>query len=159
MIEIGHDALTADDYRRFPAEAGWDVPSEARAATALACSIALAVVREESEPIAMARVVGDGAMNLYIQDVVTARPHRGQGHASALLAALLQHLQERFDPAVTVGLMAAVGQEPLYAKFGFIARPDSRFGAGMIASLGALSARQAAGPADPSPHHTAKTDG
>ena len=142
-MDVRFDQLTSGDYLRFRREAGWDAPSEARAKLALTHSLLVATICDNGEPIAMARVIGDGAMNLYIQDVITAREHRGRGHATALLTAVIARLQRDYDPAVTIGLMAAVGQERLYAKFGFIARPDARFGAGMIAALGELSSAEA----------------
>ena len=138
-VVLSHVGLSAETYRWFRAEAGWDVPSPERAQIALDNSLDLSLILDSKRPVAMARVIGDGAMNLYIHDVITAREHRRRGHASRMVGALIGRMQTRYDSEITIGLLAAAAQAPLYARFGFQARPSDIFGPGMNAPLGALS--------------------
>ena len=89
-------------------------------------------------PIAMARVIGDGAINLHIVDVVVSVGWRDQGIGRAIMRALILHLKSKYPLSATVTLMAATGQDHFYAGLGFISRPNADFGPGMIARLGDL---------------------
>ena len=129
---------TVAEYRAFRRHAGWDVPSEARCEAALARTLCGVVGEVDGVAVAMARVVGDETVSLYVQDVVTHPDHRGRGCATAVLEALVAHLQRTYPADATVGLMAATGQDGLYAKRGFAARPNALTGPGMYARLGDL---------------------
>ncbi|WP_227993435.1 GNAT family N-acetyltransferase [Shewanella sp. YLB-07] len=52
--------------------------------------------------VAMGRVVGDGAMSFYVQDVVVHPAYQGS----------------------TAALLAAKGKEAFYERFGYIQRPS-----------------------------------
>jgi len=88
--------------------------------------------------IGMARVIGDGVLNLYIQDVIIAKAHRGHGLGAKLMTALIGQLKQDFPDSCTIGLLAAKGQAPFYARFGFNSRPSQTTDAGMNAQLGQL---------------------
>ena len=136
-----HRLPSVAEYRAFRRHAAWDVPSEARCDAALARSLCGVVGEVDGVAVAMARVIGDGTVSLYVQDVVTHPDHRGRGCATAVLGALIQHLQGAYPADATVGLMAAIGQDVLYAKRGFAARPNALAGPGMYARLGDLRSR------------------
>lgn len=91
----------------------------------------------------MARVIGDGVLNLYIQDVIVAEPYRGKGYGTKLLSDLITHLKMTYPDSISVGLMAAKNQSPFYESFGFALRPCSVTDAGMQSKLGALHSRLA----------------
>ena len=82
------------------------------------------------------RVVGDGALYFHIQDVVIDPSFRGRGHGTRLIETLVRRILERAAPGSTIGLMAAVGREPMYEQFGFVARPTEAYGAGMSLFIG-----------------------
>lgn len=88
--------------------------------------------------IGMARVIGDGVLNLYIQDVIIAKKYRGQGYGARLMDALIAALQDSYPKDCTIGLFAAKGQAPFYERFGFLSRPSAITDAGMNAEIGAL---------------------
>ncbi|MEP3890120.1 MAG: GNAT family N-acetyltransferase [Hellea sp.] len=86
-------------------------------------------------PIGMARLIGDGVLNVYIQDVVVAPQYQGQGVGKAVISTLISRMQNTLPEDCTVGLLAASGQEGFYSSFSFITRPDKDYGAGMFAKL------------------------
>jgi len=83
----------------------------------------------------MARCIGDGVFNVYIQDVVVKPAWRGKGLGQKMMASFISHLKSNLPPDCTIGLMAAHGQDAFYTQFGFISRPTADFGAGMSAQL------------------------
>ena len=110
---------------------GWSEIAPERAIRALEASILHVTAQEDGEIIAMGRVVGDGEMYFYLQDIVVAPAHRGRGLGRAIVARLLQDLTPLAQPGSTIGLMAAHGVEPLYEAAGFTRRPTDTLGAGM----------------------------
>lgn len=89
--------------------------------------------------IGMARVIGDGVLNLYIQDVIIAKGYRSKGLGARVLAQIITDLQSVAPKECTIGLMAAKGQSAFYTRFGFTARPNDKADAGMSAALNTLS--------------------
>jgi predicted GNAT family N-acyltransferase len=102
-------------------------------------SLSGAVAYVDDQPVSMARLVGDGHINIYLQDVITRKAYRGQGHAGHVIRALLTHAQHQYAPDLTIGLFAADGQDGVYAPFGFRTRPCNGYGPGMFARLGDLA--------------------
>ena len=92
--------------------------------------------------IGMARIIGDGVLNLYIQDVIIAKAYRRQKLGTLILNHLITLLHNKFPADCTIGLMAAKGQTQFYNQFGFETRPNNDVDAGMSAALRDLSLRQ-----------------
>jgi predicted N-acetyltransferase YhbS len=76
----------------------------------------------------MGRVVGDGGIYLYLQDVIVYAHWRERGLGSQITEALLDRVRRLGGPGSFVGLMAAAGAAPFYERFGFEPRPDDRPG-------------------------------
>lgn len=125
-------------FKRLRATTTWGVPDDAHIELALKNSLFGAVAVQGSQTIGMIRIVGDGAINLYIQDVIVAEAFRGQGIGKSLVQAAIQWMQKTIQPSASIGLMAADGQAAFYETFGFINRPTEGFGPGMTATLSDL---------------------
>ncbi len=163
-FDIQAKLVSADEFVNLRRETDWGAISLAQAQASLSaslCGICLYDTHEtqtdllESELmdsefirskliapklIGMARIIGDGVLNLYIQDVIIAAPYRGQGLGRKLMDAVIDMLQQNYPADCTIGLMAAKSQAPFYAQFGFLTRPASTLGAGMTAQLNQLRA-------------------
>jgi GNAT superfamily N-acetyltransferase len=83
------------------------------------------------KPIAMGRVVADGAMYFYIQDVVAEPNYQGQGIGNNLMNEIEAYLAEAARKIATIGLLAARGKEDFYRCFGYQLRPNDTLGNGM----------------------------
>ena len=123
-------------FKNLRDSAAWGEITLEQSKLALASSLGGISALYEGELVAMARFVGDGTLNIYIQDVIVAEPHRGRGIGKELIKQLLAFLKNNYPADCTIGLMAAKGQDGFYAQFGFTARPSHVYGAGMIAPLG-----------------------
>jgi GNAT superfamily N-acetyltransferase len=80
----------------------------------------------------MGRVLGDNAIYLHIQDVIVDPRYQGKGVGSMIMTALMKYVEGVAEKNTNIGLMCSKGREPFYKGFGFIERPNEKFGAGMI---------------------------
>jgi GNAT superfamily N-acetyltransferase len=78
----------------------------------------VALARDGSRLVGMARLLSDGVCNAYLVDVWTFAPYRRQGIASALIRMLVDQV-----PGQHVGLQTDGAQE-LYAALGFARQPE-----------------------------------
>lgn len=81
--------------------------------------------------VGMARIIGDGGLVYYIQDVIVLPEHQRQGMGTRLMDAIMAYLSAHISSNSVIGLMSAKGKEPFYDKYGFTTRPNDRFGCGM----------------------------
>jgi len=115
---------TTVEYRSLISAVGWaEWTNFDAAAAALAHSLYHVVALHEEAVIGMARVVGDGAMFFYIQDVVVAPTHQGRGVGTLLLERVMGYLMDAAPDKAFIGLFAAEGKHPYYERFGFAGRP------------------------------------
>lgn len=78
----------------------------------------------QETPIAMGRIVGDGAINFDIVDVAVDPAHQGKGLGRLVMEKLIAWLDANAFDGAYVTLVADVPE--LYAKFGFESvRPES----------------------------------
>ena len=87
--------------------------------------------------IGMGRIVGDGAVICYIQDLIVLPEFHGRGVGSALIRHLCDYVKSLSADGeeMMLALMCAKGREPFYEKHGFVARPTETLGPGMIIYL------------------------
>lgn len=127
------------EYRALSESVGWGEVMDFDAAPAsLARSLHGVVVEEGGRAVAMGRLVGDGAIYLYVQDVAVRPERQGRGLGRAIVGALLDHVRAGASPKAFVGLFAAGGTEPFYRSFGFDEYPGMT---GMFLVAGQLPGR------------------
>ncbi len=132
MVRIEEGLPTAEEYNRLRAEAGWGTYDLETAARWLPASLyGVCALDDRGSTVGMARVVGDGGLVFYVQDVVVAAAWRGQGIGKRLMERVMAFVASRAAPGAVVGLMAAAGKEAFYERFGFARRPSERAGCGM----------------------------
>ncbi|MFZ1756712.1 MAG: GNAT family N-acetyltransferase [Caldilineaceae bacterium] len=123
QIEIVVQPIPAEDYLRLVVDVGWKrfVNPEA-VETALANSTwsAVAVDREKDDFVVGAvRVVGDGAIFFYIQDLMVMKAYRKRGIGRALMEAANDYLKQETPRKSYVGLFTHPTKTAFYEKFGF----------------------------------------
>jgi GNAT superfamily N-acetyltransferase len=118
-------------YNRLRKAVGWGGYGEALIAEALPCSLYCVCAHMDGRIVGMARVIGDGGLVYYIQDVIVEPGLQGQGLGTQLMERVMAYLCSHAEESAIIGLMAAVGREPFYERYGFTQRPNSRLGAGM----------------------------
>ena len=117
------------------AACGWGVLSEEIARKSLATGIANTTAFEQGHVAGFGRVIGDGAIYFYIQDLIVAPGFRSKGLGTQILNHLIEQVKFIAAPGAAIGLMSAIGKEAFYSQFGFTSRPNRKFGAGMTLLL------------------------
>ncbi len=131
--ELKDNELTGADLVAFRAVAGWSPRSLAQAERAVAASLRTVTAVEDGRVIGIGRLVGDGALNCYLQDIIVLPEYRSHGVGAAIVERLLEFVRTGTAPGdtVSVALLAAHGREPFYRSLGFADRPSEHHGAGM----------------------------
>ena len=85
----------------------------------------------------MGRLVGDGAVICYVQDLVVRPEAQAAGVGGQILEMLIAYAESlRLEGTeLMLDLMCAKGREEFYKNHGFLARPTENLGPGMIQYL------------------------
>ena len=121
-----------ETYLQLKRAVGWPVPDPGAAAAALANTRWGFIVEKDGETIGTATINGDGILYFYIQDVMIHPDHQRKGLGTRLMDAVMRHIGENSTDKSYVALFAAVGLEPFYGRYGFVARPTDGYGPGMF---------------------------
>lgn len=134
MLIFKEDLKDVDVYLSLREQVGWVKLDRQQAQTALNNSLKIYTVYDDEMPIGMGRIVGDGAVISYIQDLIVIPEYQRSHIGSALINKLTDFVKEMTadDTTMMLCLMCAKGREAFYEKHGFIARPTSTLGPGMI---------------------------
>jgi len=137
MIRFCDDKLTVNEYLNLRASVGWRSLTLRQAEKALRGSLYIMGVYDDDKLIGMGRIVGDGAVICYIQDLIVLPEYHGQGIGSKLIKELRRYVVSLIgeDEMMMFDLMCAKGREAFYEKNGFTARPTDTLGPGMIQYL------------------------
>ncbi|WP_307203189.1 GNAT family N-acetyltransferase [Paenibacillus harenae] len=111
---------TFTEYKKLCAAVGWeDYMNFEVAEDSLKQSLFGVVIQYGDEIVGMGRVVGDGKIYFYIQDIAVKPEHQNKGVGNKIMAAIQKFLKENAPEKSFVGLFAASGKESFYNKFGF----------------------------------------
>ena len=117
-------ALTVDEYQRLRASTGWSQVSRDCAGAGMDRALFSVCAVAGDEVIGCGRVVGDGGLYFYVQDVIVLPEYRGRGIGRSIMSAIMGHIESHARPGAFIGLMAARGYAGFYEKYGFARRPD-----------------------------------
>ena len=137
-LRISYAAPRSDAFKALRDDCGWGDITRAQAQLALTRSLMTAACYEGDTLVGFARLVGDGVLNIYVQDVIVTPLARGRGIGRMVLRALISKATDHYDGAATLGLMAASGKRDFYARQGFRVRPNNAQGPGMSATCSQL---------------------
>ena len=117
-------SIMPQEFMHLREELGMPAVSFPVAARALRDDIFSVVVLLEGEtPTACGRVIGDGALNFFVQDVLVVPQMQRRGIGSKIMEIILGQLGTMAAPGAFVGLIASPGTEAFFARHGFAARP------------------------------------
>ena len=106
--------LTATEYNHLRASVGWGTYDCKVIESALPNSLFCVCAVLDAQVVGMARVIGDGGMVYYVQDVIVLPEHQRNGIGTRMMDAVVSYLRLYVSPSSVIGLMAAKGKEPFY---------------------------------------------
>lgn len=122
LMKIEHRSPTISEYKRLRSAVGWWATDENATEVALGKALFSVVAAEEDNIIGMGRIVGDGGLYYYIQDLIVHPEFQGNGVGKRLMAELMFFINTNVKPGAFIGLMAAKGLSKYYESYGFKAR-------------------------------------
>jgi len=124
---------TTDEYIKMRKNVGWDVFQDLGAVKrGLANSLYHICARKDDELLAMGRVIGDGSVAFYIQDIAVSKEYQGKGIGTQVMNRIMNYITTAAIDNAWVGLIAGPNKESFYEKFGFVTRPNESGGSGMV---------------------------
>lgn len=137
MIIFKENELDVTTYLALRKAVKWKKLSVEQAKLALKNSIYTLVAFDCGIPVGMGRLVGDGAVICYIQDLIVVPEAQAIGIGGQLVDMLIEYTEEiRMEGTeMMLDLMCAKGREEFYKSHGFLARPTENLGPGMIQYL------------------------
>ncbi len=137
MIIFKENSLDVDTYLALRKSVKWKKLSFEQAKKALENSLYTVCAYEFDRPVGMGRIVGDGAVICYIQDLVVSPDAQASGIGGQIVDMLIEYVEglRMEGTEMMLDLMCAKGREMFYEKHGFIARPTENLGPGMIQYL------------------------
>lgn len=120
QYEISMNTLSLSEFTALCSSVGWtDAMNFEAAKDSLKNTLFSVTIRENGHAIGMGRIIGDGAIYFYIQDVVVHPDYQGKRIGKKILMTLIDYLEENAPNKAFVGLFASEGNESFYEKFDF----------------------------------------
>ena len=86
--------LDVNTYLDLRSKVGWKPLTKEQATMAIKNSLLTVVAYDKDAPIGMGRIVGDGAVICYIQDLIVVPEYQGQGIGQAIIDSLIDYVKE-----------------------------------------------------------------
>lgn len=123
QFEFVDNGLKAEDFVRLKVTTGFSGSSLEQVEEALRNSLFTVAAVCDGRVVGMGRLVGDGAMYWYLQEITVLPEYQGKGIGTGIVNRLIEYIRNAAIPntVVDVGLTAK-GKERFYEKFGFTLR-------------------------------------
>lgn len=120
-VQLVDNILQAEDFVRLRIEAGLvEIPVE-HARKALQNGLLNVSAIYHGELVGMGRLVGDGAMYWYLQEIIVLPEFQRKGIGTMIVNHLIDYAKANSITGkfTTIGGVSAKGKEPFYQKMGF----------------------------------------
>lgn len=139
-IRYEKNSLTAELLSNFRNTIGWGNTTIIKAEKAVQNTLYSIVAFDDDKAVGIGRLIGDGALIWYIQDVIVFSEYQRNAIGTGIMEHLIEYVRKNSLPndSTTIGLMSAKGKESFYQKFGFRMRPNEAEGMGMVVDIETL---------------------
>lgn len=128
---IKHQSPNIKEFVKLRAQVGWGTIDLAMAKLSIEQSLFHVGLYVENKLIGMARVIGDGVMYFYIQDLVVSPQFQQKGLGRVIMQEIEKYLAITAKQGATVALLSAKGKESFYTQYGYFERSGDPFGKAM----------------------------
>ncbi|MFQ9333000.1 MAG: GNAT family N-acetyltransferase [Finegoldia magna] len=124
---IKNAAISPDEYNDLREKSGiGNRKSKENAKVAIGNSLFITSIYDDDKLIAMARVVGDGAISLVVTDVMVDSEYQKNGLGRVLMNEINKYLDENYDEDSYIILLANAPYDAFYEKFNFKQFPNKK---------------------------------
>ena len=125
-IQILEQLPTADEYNQLRKSVGWHCIDQNRTKAALRNSLFSVCAVADHQIIGFGRIVGDGLIYFYIQDVVILPRYQKRGIGHKIMQNLMTYIDAKAPKksGAFIGLMTAPGSTKFYSQHGFNLLPE-----------------------------------
>jgi len=116
--------VSLEEYQYLRKSVGWGNTDTAATKEGLENSLYSVAVVENGKVIAIGRVIGDGGLYFYIQDLMVHPEYQNKGIGKSLIKKLMDYIISNAKSGAFVGLMAAKGLKKFYEPYGFKVRDE-----------------------------------
>ena len=127
-IKIERRNPSVSEYQLLRDSTNWEKLSDEVVKKGMEASLFSVCFMVGGEIAGAGRIVGDGAIYFYIQDVIVLPEFQKTGLGDMIMQELEEWLEENTHENSFVGLMAAEGVEEFYNRFGYEKRENSKPG-------------------------------
>lgn len=121
-IKIEHRNPSVAEYQLLRGSTDWEELEDATVEKGLQGSLFSVCFTVGGELAGAGRIVGDGAIYFYIQDVIVLPEYQKTGLGDMIMAELEEWLKENTQKHSFIGLMATEGIKDFYTRFGYSER-------------------------------------
>ena len=125
-VELVENILSPEDFVRLRNATGFaDIPIE-HAKRALEGGLVSVSALYDGELVGMGRLVGDGAMYWYLQEIIVLPEYQKQGIGTQIVNHLVDYAVKNSSTGkfTSIGGVSAKGKESFYEKLGFEIIPN-----------------------------------
>ncbi len=120
--------LNIKNYQTLRNTTAWPKLSDQQVEHALGNDLFSVAVFDKNRIIGMGRVIGDGAIYYYVQDVIVHPDFQKKGVGALVMDSIENYFTKRVHNYAFIGLMAAEGSMEFYKKLGYKVRSDAASG-------------------------------
>ncbi|WP_335871786.1 GNAT family N-acetyltransferase [Bacillus sp. 2205SS5-2] len=117
---------TVHEYINLCKSVGWGNMNFEFAEEAIGNSVYATVITLGEEVVGMARIIGDGKMYFYFQDIAVSPDHQNRGLGKRLIDQLFTYLKKNAPSPAFIGLFSTDEGYALYEKYGFQVPSDMK---------------------------------
>ena len=117
--------IEVQEYQALRGSTSWNQLADDVVAKSLANDLFSVCVMDGDKTVGIGRVVGDGAIYFYIQDVIVLPEYQGKGIGKQIMQTIENYLSEAASHNSFIGLMAAEDTQPFYHLFDYRERPGN----------------------------------
>lgn len=129
--KVEHTAPALGEFANLRAQIKWQNPEDKILKASIEASLFWVTVYDTDKLIGTGRIIGDGAMYFYIQDIIVAPSYQKQGIGHLIMTDIENYLINTCFNGATVALLSAQGKESFYAQYGYVKRNSDILGLGM----------------------------
>jgi len=120
-FRLVENSLSAIDFLRLKVATGFRNRPIDQVEQALENDLFDVVAIINNEVVGMGRLVGDGVMYWYLQEIIVLPEYQGKGIGTSIVNHLLEYIKKHTANGnfTCVGLTAVEGKETFYERFGF----------------------------------------